>query len=57
MRWIQFADAENQLQRRWCGGRMLRTMICAAVITPSLVMFVLAFLMNLLFSNEPSYYI
>ena len=27
-------------------------MICAAVITPSLVLFVLAFLMNLLFSNE-----
>ena len=26
--------------------------ICAVVVTPSLILFVLAFLMNLLFSNE-----
>ena len=24
MRWTHFADAQNQLKRRWCGGRMLQ---------------------------------
>ena len=45
---------------RWCPKPIAKEVMwwanaimnCAAVITPSLILFVLAFLMNLLFSNE-----